>query len=87
MAALMSAEQQADMELRQMKDFLNTYNRLSEQCFTSCCTDFSTRTVTKTETQCVTYCVDKFLKMTQRISQRLQEYQQLQSEGGGSTLS
>jgi import inner membrane translocase subunit TIM9 len=72
------AELTADQQVLQFKDFLSTYNKVTEGCFMNCVNDFKSRTLTNDEVACSDKCVDKFLKMTQRISQRLQEHLQLQ---------
>ncbi|XP_063425508.1 mitochondrial import inner membrane translocase subunit Tim9-like [Mytilus galloprovincialis] len=66
--------------VKQFKEFLSQYNRLTEMCFIDCAKDFTTRTVLKAENNCALNCLEKYLKMTQRISQRFQEYQLQQSE-------
>ncbi|RWS28760.1 mitochondrial import inner membrane translocase subunit Tim9-like protein [Leptotrombidium deliense] len=67
-------------QIKQFKDFILNYNRLSEQCFMDCIYDFTTRNLSSKEDDCSNKCVDKFLKMNQRISQRFQEYQMIASE-------
>ena len=61
--------------VKQFKEFLSQYNRLTEMCFIDCAKDFTTRNVLKAENNCALNCLEKYLKMTQRISQRFQEYQ------------
>ncbi|XP_038636086.1 mitochondrial import inner membrane translocase subunit Tim9 isoform X5 [Scyliorhinus canicula] len=58
-------------QIKQFKEFLGTYNKLTEHCFMDCVKDFTTRDV-RTE--------EKYLKMTQRISMRFQEYHIQQNE-------
>jgi len=74
-------------QIKQFKDFILNYNKLSEQCFNDCIFDFTNRTLSSKEDTCSSHCVEKFLKMNQRISQRFQEYQMIASEklvsGGG----
>ncbi|ESO00682.1 hypothetical protein HELRODRAFT_82886, partial [Helobdella robusta] len=60
------------------KEFLSSYNRLSEQCFVDCVHDLTTRKISTSEGTCALNCMDKHLKITQRISQRFQEFQLLQ---------
>ena len=36
----------------QFKDFLSTYNRVTENCFTDCIQDFTTRKITGKEVRC-----------------------------------
>jgi len=59
----------------QFRDFLTSYNKLSEICFIDCITDFTTRDVRAKEEKCALNCMEKYLKMNQRMSQRFQEFQ------------
>lgn len=68
-------------QMRSFKDFLASYNKLSELCFNDCIFDFTTRSVKPTEDQCSLNCMEKYMKMNQRISQRFQEYQMIANEG------
>ncbi|CAB1335463.1 unnamed protein product [Coregonus sp. 'balchen'] len=54
-------------QIKQFKEFLGTYNKLTENCFMDCST-------------CSESCLQKYLKMTQRISMRFQEYHIQQNE-------
>ncbi|XP_014665960.1 PREDICTED: mitochondrial import inner membrane translocase subunit Tim9-like [Priapulus caudatus] len=67
-------------EVRQFREFLTSYNKLSEMCFMDCVHDFTVRKVHDREETCSVHCMEKYLKMTQRISQRFQEYQLIQNE-------
>ncbi|CAJ0930712.1 unnamed protein product [Ranitomeya imitator] len=64
----------------QFKEFLGTYNKLTENCFLDCVKDFTTREVKPEEVTCSEHCLQKYLKMTQRISMRFQEYHIQQNE-------
>ncbi|XP_041354124.1 mitochondrial import inner membrane translocase subunit Tim9-like [Gigantopelta aegis] len=66
--------------VKQFQEFLASYNRVSEMCFTDCVHDFTTRKILESENTCALNCLEKYLKMTQRISQRFQEYQMMQSD-------
>ncbi|XP_022912798.1 mitochondrial import inner membrane translocase subunit Tim9 [Onthophagus taurus] len=66
--------------VKTFKDFLLSYNRLTELCFTDCISDFTTRNVKGKEEKCVLNCLEKFLKANQRISQRFQEFQMIANE-------
>lgn len=59
----------------QFREFLSSYNKLSELCFVDCVWDFTTRTVKPQEDKCALNCMEKYLKMNQRISRRFQEFQ------------
>lgn len=67
-------------QLKQFKDFISNFNKLTEQCFTDCIFDFTNRTISNKEDSCANNCVEKYLKMNQRISQRFQEAQMLMNE-------
>lgn len=67
-------------QIKQFKDFLLNYNRLTEQCFNDCIFDFTNRTLASKEDSCANHCVEKYLKMNQRISQRFQEFQMMATE-------
>lgn len=73
-------QQQQQEQVKQLRDFLMSYNKLSELCFTSCVHDFTTRRVLEPEDSCSSNCVEKYLKLNQRVSMRFQEYQTLQNE-------
>ena len=70
-----------DDQMKSFKDFLSSYNKLSELCFNDCVWDFTSRSVKPTEDQCALNCMEKYMKMNQRISQRFQEYQMIANEG------
>ncbi|GJQ82305.1 hypothetical protein Trydic_g381 [Trypoxylus dichotomus] len=66
--------------IKTFKDFLVSYNRLTELCFNDCITDFTSRTIKAKEEKCALNCLEKFLKANQRISQRFQEFQMIANE-------
>lgn len=71
----------ADAEqVKSFRDFLISYNKLSELCFNDCIWDFTSRTVKAQEDRCALNCMEKYLRMNQRISQRFQEFQILANE-------
>ncbi|XP_076168798.1 translocase of inner membrane 9 [Ptiloglossa arizonensis] len=79
----MTMEVPTNVDLEQIKafrDFLASYNKLSEICFIDCITDFSARDVKAKEETCALNCMQKYLKMNQRISQRFQEFQMIANE-------
>ncbi|EEB14440.1 mitochondrial import inner membrane translocase subunit Tim9, putative [Pediculus humanus corporis] len=73
-AAGIPAEVDAD-QIKSFRDFLTSYNKLSELCFVDCVWDFTTRSVKSQEERCALNCMEKYLKMNQRISRRFQEFQ------------
>ncbi|PVD25497.1 hypothetical protein C0Q70_13153 [Pomacea canaliculata] len=72
----MPLNMQIDSEstIKQFREFLTQYNRISEQCFADCVHDFTTRKILEPENTCSLNCLEKFLKMSQRVSQRFQEH-------------
>ncbi|XP_030766539.1 mitochondrial import inner membrane translocase subunit Tim9 [Sitophilus oryzae] len=67
-------------QIKTFKDFLISYNKLTEMCFIDCVTDFTSRNIKHAEDKCALNCLEKFLKVNQRISQRFQEFQVLANE-------
>ncbi|KAK7793547.1 hypothetical protein R5R35_000387 [Gryllus longicercus] len=67
-------------QIKSFKDFLMSYNKLSEHCFIDCAWDFTTREVKSQEEKCALNCMEKYLKMNQRVSQRFQEFQIIANE-------
>ncbi|XP_066149590.1 mitochondrial import inner membrane translocase subunit Tim9-like [Euwallacea fornicatus] len=67
-------------QIKTFKDFLISYNKLTEMCFIDCVSDFTSRNVKHAEDKCSLNCLEKFLKVNQRISQRFQEFQMLANE-------
>ncbi|XP_075233361.1 translocase of inner membrane 9 [Lycorma delicatula] len=67
-------------QIKSFRDFLISYNKLSEICFNDCVWDFTTRNVKSQEDRCISNCAEKYLKMNQRISQRFQEFQMIANE-------
>ncbi|KAH8290031.1 hypothetical protein KR044_000912 [Drosophila immigrans] len=67
-------------QMKTFSDFLMSYNKLSEMCFTDCVRDFTSRDVRDSEEKCSLNCMEKYLKMNQRVSQRFQEFQMIANE-------
>lgn len=70
----LTAEQKDQLEITQFKEFMTTYNNVTENCFKDCIMDFTSRKIQKQEVICSEHCVDKFIKMSQRVTTRLQEH-------------
>lgn len=66
--------------LSQFREFLASYNKLSEVCFLDCINDFTARDIKSKEEKCALNCMEKYLKMNQRVSQRFQEFQVIANE-------
>ena len=64
-------------KIKNYKDFLTNYNKLSELCFNDCIWDFTTEKIWKGEKKCFLNGADKFLKTAQGISTRTMELQTL----------
>nr|CAG4638891.1 EOG090X0MSH [Cyclestheria hislopi] len=77
---LKDAVKAEEEQIKSFRDFLYSYNKLSELCFNDCVWDFTSRTIKDKEDSCAMYCAEKFLKMNQRISQRFQEFQMIANE-------
>ncbi|XP_072756119.1 mitochondrial import inner membrane translocase subunit Tim9 [Anoplolepis gracilipes] len=67
-------------QIKSFREFLTSYNKLSEICFVDCISDFTTRDVRAKEEKCTLNCMEKYLKMNQRVSQRFQEFQMTANE-------
>ncbi|XP_012926194.1 mitochondrial import inner membrane translocase subunit Tim9-like isoform X1 [Heterocephalus glaber] len=70
----MAAQISDSDKIKQFRELLGTYNKLTETCFLDCVKDFITREVKPEEISCSEYSLQKYLKMTQRISVRFQGY-------------
>uniref|UniRef100_A0A3Q2WP66 Mitochondrial import inner membrane translocase subunit n=1 Tax=Haplochromis burtoni TaxID=8153 RepID=A0A3Q2WP66_HAPBU len=82
---IMAVQVSESDQIKQFKEFLGTYNKVTENCFMDCVRDFTTRDVKPEEpfvfqSSCSESCLQKYLKMTQRISMRFQEYHIQQNE-------
>ncbi|XP_055528291.1 mitochondrial import inner membrane translocase subunit Tim10B [Wyeomyia smithii] len=58
-----------DYELRNLKDFLGLYNKVTELCFTACVDNFFGRDLSPGEIRCSEACVGKFTNVNQRLMQ------------------
>ena len=63
-----SEQIQAEVQMKQFREFLMQYNKLSESCFDSCIWDFTSRNIKSQEDSCVKNCVDKYTKVLIIIS-------------------
>lgn len=61
-----SAQIQAEMQVKQFRDFLVQYNQLSESCFKHCIWDFTSRSVKNAENTCTINCVEKYTKVREQ---------------------
>ncbi|XP_003398457.1 mitochondrial import inner membrane translocase subunit Tim9 [Bombus affinis] len=67
-------------QIKSVRDFVASYNKLIETCFIDCINEFTTRDVQAKEETCALNCMEKYLKMNQRMSQRFEEFQMLANE-------
>ncbi|XP_013407659.1 mitochondrial import inner membrane translocase subunit Tim9 [Lingula anatina] len=69
----------------QFKQFMSTYEKVTQLCFIDCVHDFTSRKVLNKEKTCSTTCMEKYLKLTQRMTQRFLEYKVASNELPGAT--
>ncbi|XP_060568753.1 mitochondrial import inner membrane translocase subunit Tim9-like [Ruditapes philippinarum] len=77
MSGLIGADEQ---NVRNMKDFLELYNKLTEMCFQRCITNFNNRGLSTDENSCVGGCVDRYVKFNQRLMLTFMEFQNAKQE-------
>jgi predicted O-linked N-acetylglucosamine transferase (SPINDLY family) len=53
--------------LKNYRQFLITFNQMSECCFLSCVTSLNSRELTKSEEACVKSCIDKQVNVNNRL--------------------
>ncbi|KAH8248331.1 hypothetical protein KR032_000809 [Drosophila birchii] len=56
-----------DSDLRNLKDFLTLYNKVTEMCFSRCIDNFNRRDLSRDEDVCVDRCVTKFARFNQSM--------------------
>uniref|UniRef100_A0A1I8N549 Mitochondrial import inner membrane translocase subunit n=1 Tax=Musca domestica TaxID=7370 RepID=A0A1I8N549_MUSDO len=66
-----------DPNLRNLKDFLTLYNKVTELCFNRCVDNMNERDLAKHEETCVNRCVNKFALFNQNM---MKVYVEVQSE-------
>ncbi|CAK6953912.1 mitochondrial import inner membrane translocase subunit Tim10 B [Scomber scombrus] len=57
----------ADQQLRNLRDFLLVYNRMTEACFQRCSSNFNYRNLTMDEERCVDSCAGKLIRSNHRL--------------------
>ncbi|KAG5866004.1 hypothetical protein JTB14_020636 [Gonioctena quinquepunctata] len=55
--------------LRNFRDFLQLYNRMTEMCFSRCIDNINTRDLSNNEIACVEDCSAKFIKFNNKLMQ------------------
>lgn len=56
-----------DQQLRNLRDFLLVYNRMTEICFQRCTSNFNYRNLTMDEERCVDSCAGKLIRSNHRL--------------------
>uniref|UniRef100_H3CX63 Mitochondrial import inner membrane translocase subunit n=2 Tax=Tetraodon nigroviridis TaxID=99883 RepID=H3CX63_TETNG len=56
-----------DQQLRNLRDFLLVYNRMTEVCFQRCSSNFNYRNLTMDEERCVDNCAGKLIRSNHRL--------------------
>ncbi|XP_058483579.1 mitochondrial import inner membrane translocase subunit Tim10 B [Solea solea] len=56
-----------DQQLRNLRDFLMVYNRMTEICFQRCTNNFNYRNLTMDEERCVDSCAGKLIRSNHRL--------------------
>ncbi|XP_072301618.1 mitochondrial import inner membrane translocase subunit Tim10 B [Eucyclogobius newberryi] len=56
-----------DSQLRNLRDFLLVYNRMTEICFQRCSSNFNYRNLTMDEERCVDNCAGKLIRSNHRL--------------------
>lgn len=64
-----------DPQLRQLKDFMEVYNRIAETCFNHCITSFADRKTSDEEATCADRCVKKYIGLNHHLMQVYVEVQ------------
>ncbi|KAJ1121055.1 hypothetical protein NDU88_009183 [Pleurodeles waltl] len=54
-------------QLRNLRDFLLVYNRMTEICFSRCVSNMNYRTVTMDEEKCLDSCASKLIRSNHRL--------------------
>ncbi|KAJ8266724.1 hypothetical protein GJAV_G00133990 [Gymnothorax javanicus] len=58
---------QDQQQLRNLRDFLLVYNRMTETCFQRCTSNFNYRNLTMNEERCVDSCAGKLIRSNHRL--------------------
>ncbi|XP_029303251.1 mitochondrial import inner membrane translocase subunit Tim10 B [Cottoperca gobio] len=56
-----------DQQIRNLRDFLLVYNRMTEICFQRCSSNFNYRNLTMDEERCVDSCAGKLIRSNHRL--------------------
>ncbi|XP_064608188.1 mitochondrial import inner membrane translocase subunit Tim9-like [Liolophura sinensis] len=69
-----------DVHARNLKDFLQLYNVLTEQCFMNCISNFNQRKISADEMRCINLCTDRYVSFNQRLMRVFMEQQTSRQE-------
>uniref|UniRef100_A0A3P8VID8 Mitochondrial import inner membrane translocase subunit n=1 Tax=Cynoglossus semilaevis TaxID=244447 RepID=A0A3P8VID8_CYNSE len=58
---------QQEQQLRNLRDFLMVYNRMTETCFQRCTSNFNYRNLTMEEERCLDSCAGKLIRTNHRL--------------------
>ncbi|XP_034463013.1 mitochondrial import inner membrane translocase subunit Tim10 B isoform X2 [Hippoglossus hippoglossus] len=58
---------EADQQIRNLRDFLLVYNRMTETCFQRCSSNFNYRNLTMDEERCLDSCAGKLIRSNHRM--------------------
>ncbi|XP_035482752.2 mitochondrial import inner membrane translocase subunit Tim10 B [Scophthalmus maximus] len=58
---------ESDQQLRNLRDFLMVYNRMTDICFQRCTSNFNYRNLTMDEERCVDSCAGKLIRSNHRL--------------------
>lgn len=70
-----------ETQVLQIKEFMKTYQKVTQVCFLDCVQDFGSRELSTTEKTCQNNCMKKYMATTTRIAQRFSEYHLQEMEG------
>ncbi|KAK3313811.1 Tim10/DDP family zinc finger-domain-containing protein [Apodospora peruviana] len=61
------------LQKRQVKEFMNVFGSLVDNCFTSCVDDFTSKAMSNRENGCISRCVLKSMSTQTRLGERFGE--------------
>ncbi|VVC42034.1 Tim10/DDP family zinc finger [Cinara cedri] len=65
-----------EVQLKSIREFLQNYNKITDDCFSQCTYTFSHSRLTDDEATCASYCVQKAKFVEQKCMQAFIEHQQ-----------
>ncbi|XP_055493418.1 mitochondrial import inner membrane translocase subunit Tim10 B isoform X1 [Leucoraja erinacea] len=61
------AAEPGQQQLRNLRDFLLVYNKMTESCFNKCVTNLNYRSLTQIEESCINGCAGKLIRTNHRL--------------------